>query len=86
LDVEEEIAKFVGDAAAHRLAGLARDAVAWHADAARRLAESLVEYASEEKRLLVKRVELEATAAAHARLRDGLERLEKRIERLAGGR
>lgn len=85
-DVEEGVANFVGDAAAHRLVGLARDAVAWHADAARRIAGSLVEYAAEEKQVLVKRVELEAIAAAHARLRDGLERLEKRIERLAGGR
>ena len=85
-DVEEDLAQVVGDVAARRLAGLARDAAAWHADAARRVAGSLVEYAVEEKQLLVKRVELEATAAAHARLRDGLERLEKRIERLAGGR
>ncbi|MEK6244406.1 MAG: hypothetical protein AABM33_07870 [Pseudomonadota bacterium] len=85
-DVEEEVAKFVGDAAAHRLVGLARNAVAWHADAARRIAGSFVEYAAEEKQVLVKRVELEAIATAHARLRDGLERLEKRIERLAGGR
>ena len=85
-DVEEEFAKFVGDAAAHRLVGLARDAAAWHADAARRIAGSVVEYAVEEKHVLVKRVALGEIAAAHARLRDGLERLEKRIERLAGGR
>ena len=85
-DVEEEVAKFVGDAIAHRLVGLARNAAAWHADAARRIAGSLVEYAVEEKKVLVKRVELEAIAAAQARLRDGLERLEKRLERLAGGR
>ena len=85
-DVEEEIAKFVGDVAAHRLVGLARDAADWHADAARRIAGSLVEYAVEERRLLVKRAALDEIAAAQARLRDGLERLEKRIERLAGGR
>lgn len=81
-DAEEEAAKLIGDMAAHRLAGIARGAVAWHADAARRIAESLVEYATEEKRLLVTRGELEGIAAAHARLRDGLERLEKRIDRL----
>ncbi len=84
-DVEEEVAKFVGDVAAHRLVGLARDAAAWHADAARRFAGSFVEYAVEEKRMLVKRAALDEVAAAHAQLRDGLERLEKRIERLAGG-
>jgi ubiquinone biosynthesis protein UbiJ len=83
-DAEEAAAKIVGDVAAHRLAGIARGAVAWHADAARRIAESLVEYATEEKRLLVTRGELEGIAAAHASLRDGLERLAKRIDRLQG--
>jgi ubiquinone biosynthesis protein UbiJ len=81
-DVEEEVAKLLGDAAAHRLVGMVREVAAWHADAARRLAEGLVEYAAEEKRLVVKRGELEGIASAHASLRDGLERLEKRIARL----
>jgi ubiquinone biosynthesis protein UbiJ len=85
-DVEEAAAQLVGDVAAHRLVGMARNAAAWHADAARRIAASLMEYAVEEKQLLVKRAELEEIAAAHARLRDGLERIEKRIQRLAGGR
>ena len=83
-DAEGEAAKWIGDVAAHRLAGLARGVAAWHADAARRVAGSLVEYAAEEKRLLVKRGELDALAARQARLRDGLERLEKRIERMGG--
>ena len=85
-DVEEDVARFIGDAAAHRLVGLAKEAAAWHADAARRIAEGFVEYAVEEQRLLVTKVELEEIAAAQVRLRDGLERLEKRIERLAGVR
>jgi ubiquinone biosynthesis protein UbiJ len=76
----------VGDAAAHRLVGLARQAIAWHADTAHRIAGSIVEYAVEEKHVLVKRATLAEITAAHGRLRDGLERLEKRIERLAGGR
>jgi ubiquinone biosynthesis protein UbiJ len=84
-DVEEAAAKLVGDVAARRLVGMARNAAAWHADAARRVAGSLVEYAVEEKRLLVTRAGLEEIAAAHARLRDGLERLEQRIDHLAGG-
>ena len=82
-DVEEEVARFVGDAAAHRLVGMAREAAAWHADAARRLAEGFVEYAAQEKQILVMRAELEGIAAAHAGLRDGLERLAIRIDRLA---
>lgn len=81
-DGEEELAKVFGDAAAHRIAGMARGAVAWHADAAKRLAEAMVEYATEERPLLVQRGELKEGAARLARLRDGLERLEKRIDRL----
>jgi len=85
-DPEEDLAKLIGDAPAHRLASLAKEIAAWHADAARRLAEGLIEYALEERRLLVARAELETLAADGARLRDGLERLEKRIERLGGAR
>jgi ubiquinone biosynthesis protein UbiJ len=83
-DVEEEASRWIGDIAAHRLVGLGREVAAWHADAARRLAEGLVEYALEEKRLLVRRGELDALAQAQARLRDGIERLEKRLAALAG--
>ena len=85
-DVEEDVAGFIGDVAAHRLVGLAKDVAAWHADAARRIAGSFVEYAVEERRMFVKRAALEEIATGHAQLRDGLEWLEKRIERLAGGR
>jgi ubiquinone biosynthesis protein UbiJ len=85
-DAEEEAAKFVGDVAARRLVALARAAAAWPADAARRFAGSLVEYAVEEQQVLVPRAALEEIAAAHARLRDGLERLDKRVERLTEGR
>ena len=81
-DVEEDLAKFVGDVAARRLTGLARDAAAWHADAAKRIAASFMEYAVEERRVLVKRPALAEFSGAVARLRDGLERLEKRVERL----
>jgi len=85
-DAEEDLSRLVGDVAAHRLAAGARAVAAWHLEAARRIGESLVEYALEEKRLLVARAELEALGAAGAALRDGLERLEKRLERLEGAR
>jgi len=82
-DAEEDLSRLVGDAAAHRLAGLARDFAAWQADAARRLAGSFMQYAQEDARLLAPRAGYAALAAEIARLRDALERLEKRIERLA---
>src|SRR5271156_770270 len=83
-DAEEDVARFVGDAMAHRLVGMAKEAAAWHADAARRIGEGLVEYAAEEKQVLMKRGELDDIAVENARLRDGLERLEKRLDRLRG--
>jgi len=82
-DVEEDLARVVGDAAAHRLVGLAKDFAEWQIDAARRLAEGFMEYAQEEARLLAPRAGHAELAAGVSRLRDALERLEKRIERLA---
>lgn len=78
-DFEEELAALVGDVAAHRLAGLVRDFAAWQVDAARRLAEALLDYALEERRWLVPRAEAAAYAAELARLRDGIERLERKV-------
>ncbi len=82
-DAEEDLSRLVGDAAAHRAMALARDFAAWQADAARRLAESFMEYAQEEGRLLAPRAGYAAFAAEVAELRDALERLDKRIGRLA---
>lgn len=78
-DFEEELAALVGDVAAHRLAGLVRSFAAWQVDAARRLAEALLDYALEERRWLVPRAEAAAHAAELARLRDGIERLERKV-------
>lgn len=82
-DVEEDLSRLVGDAAAHRAVGLAREFAAWQLDAGRRLAESFMEYAQEEGRLLAPRAGYAAFAAEVAQLRDALERLEKHIGRLA---
>jgi ubiquinone biosynthesis protein UbiJ len=81
-DYEEDLSRAVGDVAAHRLAGAARDFVAWTADAARRLGEALADYAVEEKKLVIRREELDSHAQALARLRDDLERLAQRMKRL----
>ena len=76
---EEDLSRVFGDIAAHRMAQGARDFLAWQADAAGRLADAFSDYATEEARLLVGRAEHDAFAAAVARLRDAVERLEKRI-------
>jgi ubiquinone biosynthesis protein UbiJ len=81
-DFEEDMSRLLGDVAAHRLAEGLRGFAAWHADAARRLGESLSDYLAEESRLLVRRAELDALAGATAGLRDAVGRLEQRIRRL----
>jgi len=81
-DVEEELSRLVGDVAAHRIAGAARDFAAWHLDTAKRVAGAAADFLTEESRILVRRDEQAAHARAVAELRDALARLEKRIERL----
>jgi len=81
-DAEEDLSRVVGDVAAHRLAGLARDFLAWQRDAVGRLADGAMEYVVEERRMLVPRGEFEAHAAEVAQLRDALARLTQRLQRL----
>jgi len=82
-DAEEDLARIVGDAAAYRIAATAREFAAWHKDALTRLAENFMDYAVEERHVLARRVEFEELRGAVLQLRDALERLEKRVERLA---
>lgn len=81
-DVEEDLSRLFGDVAAHRLVQAARDFGHWQLDAARRIAESLAAYAADETRVLLRPAELEGHRERLAALRDAIERLGKRIERL----
>ena len=81
-DVEEELSRVFGDVVAHRVAGAARAFAAWHLDTAQRLTGALVDYGVDEKRLLIRRAELETLAEPLAQLRDAIARLDKRLERL----
>ena len=85
-DVAEGLSGWVGDVAAQRVVATVREFGRLQADAARRLAEGVVEYALEEQPLLVPRASLETLAAAVGRLRERLEALEARLERLSAGR
>lgn len=82
-DVEEDLSRIVGDALAHRMIGDARRFAEVAADGGRRVLSSLLDYAVEERGVAVRREEHDALARDNARLRDALDRLEKRIERLA---
>jgi len=76
---EEELARFVGDAAAVRIVGLMRAAMATAADGAGRLARSATDYLVAENPMLVTRIEADAFARDVSTLRDTVERLDKRL-------
>jgi ubiquinone biosynthesis protein UbiJ len=82
-DAEEDLSRVFGDIAAHRMVEAARGLASWQADAAARLGEALRDYLVDEDPLLLASGELELFAARVRALRDAVERLEKRVERLA---
>ena len=82
-DAEEDLSRVFGDVAAHRIARTARDLAAWQADAARRIGEAARDYLTEENPLILHAADLEGFAASVRELRDAVERLEKRLARLA---
>jgi ubiquinone biosynthesis protein UbiJ len=81
-DAEEDLSKVVGDIAAHRLFAGARAMADWGREAALRTAQSASEYWTEEAPLIASRVKVEDFVRGVEKLRDDLERLEKRIEKL----
>ena len=68
---------------AYRVSGWNRSVTV---NAGGRLLEGVIEYALEEKRLLVARAELDALRTQSEALAERIARLEKRLDRLAGGR
>ncbi len=81
-DVEEDLSRLVGDVAAHRVVGTARDALRWGREAGWRLAQGAAEYWTEESPTIASRVKVEGFVREVAELRDAIERLEKRIDKL----
>ena len=81
-DVEEELASVVGDAAAHRLGEFARGVSKWSAEARDTMSDNIREYLQEESRDLPSRYEVDRFTADVDALRDDVERLAARIDRL----
>lgn len=78
-DVEEDLARAVGDIAAHRIAGAARAFAHGTREAGLRTAQAAAEYWTEESPLIASRVKVDGFVDAVARLTEDLERLDKRI-------
>lgn len=84
-EAEEDLARLVGDIAAARIVSGARSVVGSAAAGSRKLAENVAEYLVEEQPMLMRPLAVREFADQVAILRNDLERLSKRIERLEGG-
>jgi ubiquinone biosynthesis accessory factor UbiJ len=81
-DLEEALARWIGDLPAHRIGRAGRGLVDWTLASAAAVERDVADYLKEESRMLPTRPEARAHARAVERLRDDIERLEARIVRL----
>jgi ubiquinone biosynthesis protein UbiJ len=82
-DLEEELSLVLGDVPAHQLGRLARGGARWARRAAGVTLQNLAEYLGHERADLVPRNEGEQFLRGVDALREGVDRLEKRLELLA---
>ncbi|MDE1922698.1 MAG: SCP2 sterol-binding domain-containing protein [Gammaproteobacteria bacterium] len=80
-DLEEEAARIVGDAAAHRLGAFGRRALSWMRHAGRTFGQNVAEYLQEESRDVAGRMEVEEFVRGVDDLREAVDRAQARLER-----
>jgi ubiquinone biosynthesis protein UbiJ len=78
-DAEEDLARFVGDIAAHRLSGLAGSFIAWQRSALANLGDNVGEYLTHEQPLLAQRQQIGTLSEGVAGLAAAVARLEMRL-------
>ena len=81
-DVEEDLSKLIGDSLAHRVVQVILQGQHRSQAAISDLSGSVLEFLTHEKQILVTKDQLEAFKGKIRILRDDLDRLEKRIQRL----
>lgn len=82
VDWEEHLSHLVGDVLAHQFGNLARSLTGWARRSTTLLEQNLGEYLQEEHRSLPHALEMEAFLAEVDELRNNVERLEARVQRL----
>jgi ubiquinone biosynthesis protein UbiJ len=85
-DLEDEVAKWLGDVPAHALGETARGVGAWLRRAGEALRMNTAEYLQEESRAVPAPLEAQAFYSDVERLRDDVERLAARLQRLERSR
>lgn len=83
-EAEEDLSKLVGDIAATRIVSGAKSAARTIKNTHQALTENMAEYLLEEKAVLVRPQEVKDFSADVVKLRDDIERIAKRIEKLEG--
>ena len=81
-DIEEELSRVIGDVAAHRIAEVARGVGKWARDARSTMGGNIREYLQEESREVPTRYEVDRFAKQVGTLRDDVERIAARLNRL----
>jgi ubiquinone biosynthesis protein UbiJ len=84
-DAEDDLSRVVGDVVAVRLVSTGKAAFRAARSAGRKITENAAEYFLEENPMLLRTQPVTEFAGEVSRLRDDVERLAKRIERLKGG-
>lgn len=82
-DVEDDLARVVGDVLAHRLVRTGEAFIGWQKQAGRNLAANAAEYLSEESGMVVPRRDFAGFSGDVAKLREELEGLERRLAKFA---
>jgi ubiquinone biosynthesis accessory factor UbiJ len=82
IDWEEQLSRLTGDVVAHEIGNLTRHLFSWGEQRTRTFEQNLREYLQEELRLLPARAEMEPWLSDIDCLRDDVERLDARIQRL----
>jgi len=83
-DVEEELSGLIGDVAAHQLGEVARSIRDWGRGAHSTMRSNIREYLQEESRDVPSRYEVDRLTTQIDLLRDDVDRLEARLNRLGG--
>jgi ubiquinone biosynthesis protein UbiJ len=82
-DYEETLSRFLGDVAAHRIAGTVHAADRWRRTAAVNLARGFAEYTTHEQPQIASAQAIEQFNSEVDRIRDDVDRLEKRLDIVA---